>query len=52
MEMDMGYHMTKEQRQEMWTAAHIKTVHKLRALGLWPDKVPISALMAAEQTSD
>jgi len=52
MEMDMGYHMTKEQRQEMWTAAHIKTVHKLTSLGLWPDKVPISALTEVEPTSD
>jgi hypothetical protein len=41
MEMDMGYHMNKEERQEMWKAAHIKTVHKLTNLGLWPDKVPI-----------
>jgi len=41
MELDMGYHMTKEERQEMWKVAHIKTIHKLTNLGLWPDKVPI-----------
>ena len=41
MEMDTGYHMTKEQRQEMWLAAHSKTIQKLLDLGLWPSNVPI-----------
>jgi hypothetical protein len=39
MEMDMGYHLSKEQRQDMWQKAHIKTVDKLVKLGLWPDNV-------------
>jgi len=41
MELDMGYHMAKEQRQEMWLTAHLKTVQKLLDLGLWPSNVPI-----------
>ena len=39
--LDQGASMTKAERQEMWQAAHIKTVERLTKLGLWPDDVPI-----------
>jgi hypothetical protein len=39
-ELDQGKTLNKEQRQEMWQKAHIKTVDKLVKLGLWPDNVP------------
>ena len=39
-ELDQGKTLNKEQRQEMWQNAHIKTVDKLVKLGLWPDNVP------------
>ena len=38
-ELDQGKTLTKEQRQDMWQNAHIKTVHKLVELGLWPKNV-------------
>lgn len=40
--LDQGAAMTKSERQEMWEAAHKKTVEKLTKLGLWPDDVPIT----------
>jgi hypothetical protein len=51
-ELDQGKNLSKDDRYAMWLDAHIKTVKKLTGLGLWPSKVPISALMEAEQTSD
>lgn len=39
-ELDQGKTLNKEQKQEMWQKAHIKTVDKLVKLGLWPDNVP------------
>lgn len=39
-ELDQGKTLSKEQRQEMWQNAHIKTVDKLVKLGLWPANVP------------
>ena len=40
-ELDQGSHMTKEQRQEMWNKAWIKTVQALVELGQWPTDVPV-----------
>jgi len=51
-ELDQGKNLTKEERAVMWIDAHIKTVKKLTGLGLWPSKVPISAYLEGEQTSD
>ena len=51
-ELDQGKHLSKDERQAMWLDAHIKTVRKLTRLGLWPDKVPISAYLEAEKTFD
>ena len=51
-ELDQGKNMSKIDRQAMWVAAHLKTCSKLILLGLWPDKVPISALMATGLISD
>lgn len=39
--LDQGATMSKAERQEMWEAAHKKTVAKLTQLGLWPAYVPI-----------
>lgn len=33
--IDCGYLLTKEERKEQWTQAHIKTVAKLKELGVW-----------------
>lgn len=40
-EIDQGHTLTKEQRIELWTNAHIKTVKTLVSRGLWPANVPI-----------
>ena len=40
MELDQGSKMTREEREQMWQAAHEKTVKKLIELGLWPKDVP------------
>ena len=39
-ELDQGSHMTKDERIELWTAAHERTVKELNRLGLWPKNVP------------
>jgi hypothetical protein len=40
MELDQGSKMTKAEREQMWQAAHEKTVTKMMELGLWPEGVP------------
>lgn len=40
-DIDQGAHMTKDERQEMWHKAHIKTVQLLVARGEWPVDVPL-----------
>jgi hypothetical protein len=40
MELDQGSKMTKAEREQMWQAAHEKTVNKLMELGLWPEEIP------------
>ena len=32
--------MTKAEREQMWQAAHEKTVKKLVEMGLWPEEIP------------
>jgi hypothetical protein len=32
----------------MWVKAHIKTVHKLTRLGLWPHDIPFSTYALTE----
>ena len=39
--IDQGKDLSKEERQELWEAAHRRTVSKLVALGQWPASVPI-----------
>lgn len=39
-ELDQGAHLTKAERQNMWTTAWIKTVRKLIKDGNWPIDVP------------
>jgi hypothetical protein len=41
MEIDQGSKMSRQQREETWEAAHLKTVRKLVELELWPDDVPV-----------
>jgi hypothetical protein len=40
MELDQGSKMTKAEREQMWQAAHRKTVRKMLEFGLWPTDVP------------
>ena len=40
-ELDQGANLTKEQRQEMWEKAWIKTVHAIVELGQWPAEIEI-----------
>ena len=40
-EIDQGKGLTKEERQKIWLAAHLKTVRKLQEYGLWPNDVPL-----------
>lgn len=42
--LDQGSHLSRDERVEMWTAAHRKTVRLLLARGLWPDAVPVPDL--------
>lgn len=39
-EIDQGRTLTKAERVDMWTAAHLRTVKELNRLGLWPANVP------------
>lgn len=39
-QLDAGFLWSREQRIEIWTAAHKKTVALLNAMGLWPQGVP------------
>ncbi len=41
MKIDQGGKLDKAERQKIWIAAHIQTVRKLQALGLWPVDVPL-----------
>jgi hypothetical protein len=41
MEIDQGSSMSRQEREEAWEAAHLKTVNRLVELGLWPDDVPV-----------
>lgn len=43
-EIDQGHKLSKDERIEMWTQAHKKTVAALQAKGLWPDDVPVPQL--------
>ena len=40
-EIDQGSKLTKEERQQMWQAAHEKTVQALVDSGEWPQDVPL-----------
>lgn len=39
--LDQGSHLSREERQALWWAAHVKTVTLLLAEGLWPAGVPV-----------
>jgi len=43
-EVDTGNRLTKEERQEMWLFAHLKTLHFLLLTDQWPVNVPITDL--------
>ena len=40
-EIDQGAHLSKDERQEMWSKAHQKTVNELVNNNQWPTNVPI-----------
>lgn len=39
-EIDQGKTLSKQERIDMWTEAHQKTVQELLERGLWPEGVP------------
>jgi hypothetical protein len=43
-DIDQGAHMSKEQRQDMWHKAHVKTVELLVDRGEWPVDVPLPSV--------
>ncbi|CAB4153939.1 hypothetical protein UFOVP626_42 [uncultured Caudovirales phage] len=43
-EIDQGAKMSRAERQEAWTAAHIKTVQSLLDAGQWPTGIPVPEL--------
>ena len=43
-EVDQGHRLTKEERQEMWLNAHLKTLHFLFITDQWPRGVPATDL--------
>ena len=40
-EIDQGKTLTREERMNLWTRAHKKTVQALLDQNLWPDNVPM-----------
>ena len=38
--IDQGKDLSRQERQEMWLAAHMGTVHALTSAGLWPIDIP------------
>ena len=50
-EIDQGKDLTKDERQQMWLAAHLATVKKLYIQGLWPVDVPIPTFTIDVQLS-
>lgn len=38
-QLDQGARWSREERKAIWTAAHMKTVALLCAMGLWPEGV-------------
>ena len=43
-EIDQGAKMSRAERQDAWTAAHIKTVRSLLDAGQWPVDIPVPEL--------
>jgi transcription elongation factor Elf1 len=43
-EVDQSPRLSKEERQEMWLNAHLKTLHFLLITDQWPRGVPVSNL--------
>jgi hypothetical protein len=43
MMIDQGAHMTREERESAWNAAHEKTVGALVRIGLWPEGIAVPA---------
>ncbi len=43
-EIDQGAKMSRAERQEAWTKAHIKTVKSLLDSGQWPVGIPVPEL--------
>ncbi len=43
-EIDQGAKMSRAERQDAWTKAHIKTVKSLLDSGQWPEGIPVPEL--------
>ncbi len=46
--LDQGRQWSREQREEIWLAAHRKTVALLVSLGLWPEDIPLPHTISME----
>ena len=42
-EIDQGARLSRQERKDMWEAAHLKTAHKVQEMGLWPTDLPINS---------
>ena len=42
--IDQGNNLSEEQRKRLWFDAHLRTVHLLCGLRLWPADVPVPAI--------
>lgn len=45
-ELDQGARLSRDEREALWEAAHVKTVQLLVRLGAWPAGVPIPEMEA------
>jgi hypothetical protein len=43
-EIDMGNKLSKDERQDLWLNAHLKTIHLLLLTDQWPRGVPVTDL--------
>ncbi len=50
--LDQGSHLSKAERQAMWWAAHVKTIHLLIKRALWPAGIPVPDVSTSPFWSD
>jgi hypothetical protein len=35
-DIDQGKHLSEQERKSIWWQAHVRTIHLLRCMGVWP----------------